>query len=140
IPALNYPRVFAVKQRFPQLNIVINGGIESLELARELLAVVDGVMLGRAAYQNPYLLNEVDSLFFDSKPSKRERLDYLDSYIPYIESQLARGTPLHHMTRHILGLFKGQAGGKLFRRHLSEHSHNQGAGIEVLLEAITYLN
>ncbi len=140
IPPLNYPRVFSVKQNFPQLTIVINGGIETLDQANELLQQVDGVMLGRAAYQNPYVLNGVDSRFFDDVDGGRERMDFLNDYIPYIESELNKGTPLHHMTRHILGLFKGQAGGKLFRRHLSEHSHKQEAGIGVLLEAISFLN
>jgi tRNA-dihydrouridine synthase A len=140
IPPLNYESVFAIKRAFPQLCIVINGGITSLEDAEALLLHTDGVMLGREAYQNPYILNEVDSVFFGARRNTQSRSDRLRQYLPYIERQLSIGTPLHHMTRHILGLYKGQKGGKQFRRHLSENSYKKSAGIEVLLEAISYVN
>ncbi|MEX0619868.1 MAG: tRNA dihydrouridine(20/20a) synthase DusA [Pseudohongiellaceae bacterium] len=136
VPPLNYERVFLVKQRFPELDIVINGGITSLESAKGLLRRVDGVMVGREVYQNPFLLREVDSLFYGESPCDKSRLDILQAYLPYIQEELRRGTPLHHMTRHILGLFRGVPGGRHFRRHLSEHSPGNGATLNVLLDAM----
>jgi tRNA-dihydrouridine synthase A len=140
IPPLDYERVFAVKNAFPKLTIVINGGITDLALASELLTSVDGVMLGREAYQNPFILHQVDALYFDEPDSGRSRADCILAYLPYMEAELSRGTPLNHMTRHLLGLFKGQAGGKQFRRHLSENSHKPGAGISVLTDALGYVS
>ncbi len=140
IPPLNYPRVYAVKEHFPQLEIIINGGITTLQQCHELLQHVDGVMLGREAYQNPYLLSGVDQTLFSLPAETRSRQEYLLAYVPYIESELAKGTALNHMTRHILGLFKGEKGGRQFRRHLSEHSHRPNAGIEVLHDALAYVS
>jgi len=139
IPPLNYERVFTVKQHHPYLNIVINGGITSMNTAQQLLKEVDGVMIGREAYQNPYFLHYADNQLFGEVVLKKSRSDYFTQYLPYVESELSKGTPLQHMTRHLLGLFRGQKGGKLYRRHLSEHSHKQGANINVLLDAITYV-
>ncbi len=139
IPPLNYERVFTVKQHHPYLNIVINGGITSMNTAQQLLKEVDGVMIGREAYQNPYFLHYADNQLFGEVVLRKSRSDYFTQYLPYVESELSKGTPLQHMTRHLLGLFRGQKGGKLYRRHLSEHSHKQGANINVLLDAITYV-
>jgi len=139
IPPLHYDRVIAVKNAFPQLNVVINGGITSLTQASELLESVDGVMLGREAYQNPFILHDVDALYFGEPASGKTRADCLRAYLPYVEAELSRGTPLIHMTRHLLGLFKGQPGGKQFRRHLSENSHKPGAGISVLTDALGFV-
>ena len=139
IPPLNYERVFAVKQEFPELNFIINGGITSINEALSLLEKMDGVMIGREAYNNPYFLREVDNRIFGDLTSEKSRTDYLYQYLPYIESQLTDGASLHHMTRHLLGLFKGQKGGKLYRRHLSEYSHKKEASINVLLDAIAYV-
>lgn len=139
IPPLNYERVFAVKQEFPELNFIINGGITSINEALSLLERVDGVMIGREAYNNPYFLREVDNRIFGDLTSEKSRTDYLYQYLPYIESQLTDGASLHHMTRHLMGLFKGQKGGKLYRRHLSEYSHKKEASINVLLDAIAYV-
>ena len=139
IPPLNYERVFTVKQHHPYLNIVINGGITSMNTAQQLLKEVDGVMIGREAYQNPYFLHYADNQLFGEAVLRKSRSDYFTQYLPYVESELSKGTPLQHMTRHLLGLFRGQKGGKLYRRHLSEHSHKQGANINVLLDAITYV-
>ncbi|SVB15991.1 uncharacterized protein METZ01_LOCUS168845, partial [marine metagenome] len=125
IPPLNYERVFAVKQEFPELNFIINGGITSINEALSLLEKMDGVMIGREAYNNPYFLREVDNRIFGDLTSEKSRTDYLYQYLPYIESQLTDGASLHHMTRHLMGLFKGQKGGKLYRRHLSEYSHKK---------------
>jgi tRNA-dihydrouridine synthase A len=140
VPPLNYPRVFRMKELFPQLEIVVNGGITDLEQGRSLLTRVDGVMVGREAYNNPYALSRVDSLFFNAPPSTLSRLDYLKRYLPYVEAQLAEGVPLHHMTRHLLGLFRGQPAGRQFRRHLSEFANRPGAGIEVLLDAMSFVS
>ena len=139
IPPLNYERVFAVKQEFPELNFIINGGITSINEALGLLEKMDGVMIGREAYNNPYFLREVDNKIFGDLTSEKSRTDYLYQYLPYIESQLTDGASLHHMTRHLMGLFKGQKGGKLYRRHLSEYSHKKEASINVLLDAIAYV-
>ncbi|MEX2468347.1 MAG: tRNA dihydrouridine(20/20a) synthase DusA, partial [Pseudohongiellaceae bacterium] len=140
VPPLNYERVFAVKRAFPELEVVINGGITTLAQVQGLLTHVDGVMLGREAYQNPYVLHEVDSLLFAQPPQQASRLDHLRRYFPYIRRELEKGTPLHHMTRHLLGLFKGQHGGRQFRRHLSENSHRPGAGLAVLEDAIAFVS
>ena len=139
IPPLNYERVFAVKQEFPELSFIINGGITSINEALSLLEKMDGVMIGREAYNNPYFLREVDNRIFGDLTSEKSRTDYLYQYLPYIESQLTDGASLHHMTRHLMGLFKGQKGGKLYRRHLSEYSHKKEASINVLLDAIAYV-
>ena len=140
IPPLNYDSVFAVKQAFPELSIIINGGIKTIEDAESLLKKTDGVMLGREAYQNPFILNEVDAVFFGTATNVQTRTETLQKFMPYIEQELERGTPLHHMTRHILGLYKGQKGGKNFRRHLSENSYKKTADIGVLLDAISYVD
>ena len=140
IPPLKYDSVFAVKQAFPELSIIINGGIKTLEDAESLLKKTDGVMLGREAYQNPFILNEVDAFFFGAATNAQTRTEKLQKFMPYIEQELESGTPLHHMTRHILGLYKGQKGGKSFRRHLSENSYKKNADIGVLLDAISYVD
>src|SRR5690606_4800711 len=136
IPPLNYPRVYRLKQRFPRLRIVLNGGIRTLEKAVEILEHVDGVMVGREAYQNPWILQQVDPLFFSEEPSFRNRIDVLEAFLPYVEMQLAEGVPLQHMIRHILGLFHGVPGGRAFRRHLSENAFRKDAGISVLEDAM----
>ena len=136
IPPLRYERVFAVKETFPELTIVINGGITSLAQAKGLMEMVDGVMLGREAYQNPFILHQVDPFFYETNNPIRKRRDYLMNYLPYVEQELAKGTPLKHMSRHLLGLYKGQPGGKQFRRHLSENSYLPDAGIDVIIDAL----
>ena len=138
IPPLHYGRVLSVKENFPELEIVINGGITTFSDANCFLQTVDGVMIGREAYQNPFFLAKVDEYFFNSPAIRKERAEYLEEYIPYIESELKKGTPLKHMTRHLLGLFKGQKGGKQFRRHLSENAHRENAGIEVIADALKF--
>ena len=139
IPPLNYQRVFSVKETFPELEIIINGGITNLPDVKSFLEKLDGVMVGREAYQNPFFLEKVDEFVFDCLPKGKSRVDYLESYIPYVESELRRGTPLKHMTRHILGLFKGQRGGKQFRRYLSENSYREHSGIEVISNALKFV-
>ena len=140
VPPLNYERVYAIKASFPELTVVLNGGVKSLDSVEKLLEKVDGVMLGREAYQNPYVLHLVDSQLFGEVEAAKTRVDYIYQYLPYVKAQLDNGIPLQHMTRHLLGLFRGQHGGKLYRRHLSENSHRKDAGIDVLLDAITHVN
>jgi tRNA-dihydrouridine synthase A len=132
VPPLDYDRVMRLKQRRPDLEIVLNGGIESFTGALSHLPGVDGVMLGRAAYADPCLLAEVDRALFGSNDTPPSRLDVLDSFLPYVEAQLAQGARLNQMSRHILGLFHGQPRARAFRRHLAENAHLDGAGLEVL--------
>ncbi len=139
VPPLNYARVSRVKQAFPELEVVINGGIDALDTAADLLREFDGVMLGREAYGNPFLLSKVDEIIFGEPAGARTRLDYLDGFLPYVERELRQGTPLRHITRHMLGLFRGQPGGRRFRRHLSTHGNRREAPLEVLLDAMSHV-
>lgn len=139
IPPLNYDWVYQLKKDFPGLTIVINGGIDSLEACDEHLEAVDGVMLGRAAYQRPWLLAQVDRAFFNEPSPVAHRHQVIDAYAAYIERMLAEeagdGLRLNHMTRHVLGLFQGEVGGKQFRRILSQQAHRPDANQRVLLQA-----
>ncbi len=135
VPPLQYDAVYQLKKDFPQLNIVINGGLLDLQQAQQQLAQVDGVMLGRAIYQNPYLLAEVDGLFYDDDHDIPGPRDILEAYLPYVSEQLAQGVRLHAMTRHILGLFQGMPGAKAWRRHISEQAPRADADLQVLINA-----
>jgi tRNA-dihydrouridine synthase A len=135
VPPIDYDRVYRIKARRPDLTIIVNGGIGSFGEATEHLTYVDGVMLGRAAYQDPYLLAEVDQRLFDEGEPAPSRLDVLDRFMPYAERELARGVRLNQMTRHILGLFHGQPRARAFRRVLAENAHLDGAGLDVLKAA-----
>ena len=128
-----------MKKEFPDLPISINVGIGSLEEAQAHFDFVDGVMIGRAAYQNPYLLAQADTKIFGATTNVPRRFDVMEGFFPYIERELAKGTPLHAMTRHILGLFQGVAGARAFRRILSEQAWRKGAGIEVLHAALEHV-
>lgn len=136
IPPLDYPRVYQLKQDFPQLTMAINGGIKSLEEAETHLEHLDGVMIGREAYQSPYLLAEVDRQLFGSDAPIIKRREVVETMFPYIESELAKGTYLGHISRHMLGLFQNMPGARQWRRHISENAHKPGAGIEVLQQAM----
>ncbi len=136
IPPLNYERVYRLKQSRPDLAIVINGGITSLDECTDHLGHVDGVMLGRAAYQSPWILADVDRRFFGDDSGPADRIDAIERYIPYIEQQLRRGVYLSRMTRHLLGLFHARPGGRLWRRHLSDHAHRPDAGVSVIDDAL----
>ena len=135
VPPLNYERVFLIKRHFPRLEIIINGGIRNLDQVEALLTQVDGVMLGREAYQNPGLLSQVDTRLFESPQSGRSPHSALTDFLPYVEKELAQGAHLHHMSRHVLGLFQGQPGAKKFRRYLSENAHRPDAGVSTLQQA-----
>ncbi len=134
VPPLDYARVHRLKREFPELVIVINGGIRSLADVHVQLAAVDGVMLGRAAYHDPYLLAQVEGeLHGSTLPS---RVEVLQQMRPYVEAQLQRGTPLKQITRHLLGLYQGQPGARAFRRTLSEGAHLPGADWSLLEQAL----
>jgi len=134
VPPLDYGLVYRVKEEKPHLTIVINGGIESLDACEAHLAKVDGVMLGRAAYQSPAMLAEVDARFFGGE--ERDVDDAVEDYLDYVATKLEAGEPLAAMTKHMLGLFNGRPGARLFRRHLSENATRKGAGIAVLRDAL----
>jgi tRNA-dihydrouridine synthase A len=136
IPPLDHDRVYRLKAGLPNVPIVINGGIGSLEEARAHLAHVDGVMLGRAAYQEPWRLLNVDPLLFGETPPHATMKDALEAMLPYIERTLSRGTRLHAITRHFVGAFHAVPGARAFRRHLAEQGVKPGAGTEVLRDAI----
>jgi len=136
MPPLDHERVYRLKASRPQLEIVINGGIEDLDAAERHLDHVDGVMLGRAAYQTPYILAEVDHRFFAAGAAVASRAEVLERLIPHIERHLSSGGRLNNVARHILGLYHGRPHARAFRRHLSERAVKDGAGIEVLLEAL----
>jgi tRNA-dihydrouridine synthase A len=135
VPPLQYPVVHDVKRAFPDLTIVINGGFDDIETAFDQLPRVDGVMLGRAAYSNPFILAGVDPRFFDTPPERATRTQVLDDYMVYCARQLEAGVPLRRLTRHIVGLFQGCRGARSWRRYLSEHAHQPGAGLEVVERA-----
>ena len=134
IPALDYARVYRLKNDFPELNVVINGGLTEVRASVAHLHYVDGIMLGRAAYQNPWLLPQLDARLFDSitgVAAERSRSDVLTEFLRYVAQQLGTGTPLKAMTRHLMGLYCGQAGGRHWRRQLSELPEGQ-AGLRKL--------
>jgi len=135
VPPLNYERVYRLKREHPELEIVINGGLANLEQIDTVMLHVDGVMIGRQAYQQPYFLAELEN-HLDSKRPLPERGDIVERMLPYVESALADGVPLARITRHMLGLYAGQPGARTWRRYMSQHSHLPGAGPEVLLGAL----
>lgn len=135
IPPLDYPLVYRLKQARPDLTIVLNGGIASLDEVQGHLAHVDGVMLGRAAYHEPALLGRVDqALFGEAEVVEPEAA--VQAYLPYVRAQLARGVHLAAMTRHMLGLFHGRPGARAWRRILTVEGAKSGAGIEVIERAL----
>jgi len=136
IPPLDYERVYRLKAALPEVPIVINGGIANLDEARRHLAHVDGVMLGRAAYQEPWRLLAVDPDLFGAPAPHADMTAALEALIPYAEAQLAQGTRLHAITRHLVGAFHGVPGARAFRRHLAQRGVKPEAGVEVLREAI----
>ncbi|MFC5437136.1 tRNA dihydrouridine(20/20a) synthase DusA [Rhodanobacter umsongensis] len=133
IPPLDYERVYRLKCEFPQLVVVINGGITTVEHVQEHLARLDGVMLGRAAYHDPYLLAQIEAALYGEPQPPRE--DVLCRMRPYVEAELARGTALKHISRHLLGLYQGEPGARAFRRTISEGAHLPGAGWALLEQA-----
>lgn len=134
VPPLDYDLVYRVKCENPNLVIVVNGGVSSLDDAARHLAHLDGVMMGRTAYQSPALLADVDGCLFGDSPRDMDRA--IDAYIAYVERRLRHGVPLNAMTRHILGLFNGRPGARQFRRYLSENAPRSGASADTLRAAL----
>ena len=140
VPTLCYERVYRLKRDFPDIRFTINGGIKTLEQALEHLRYVDGVMIGREAYRDPWMLRQVDRVIFNDPNAEstavKTRADIVKAYLPYLEQQLARGVSLRHIARPLFGLFHGQPGARSWRRVLSEHGAKKGAGLEVIHEAL----
>jgi tRNA-dihydrouridine synthase A len=136
IPPLDYSRVYRLKAERPDLTVVINGGIDSLDACDAHLRHVDGVMLGRAAYHEPYILADVDRRFFGATTQSVTRRAALERLIPAIERQIADGGRLNNITRHVLGIYHGRPRARLFRRILSEEGQRPGAGADILMKAI----
>ena len=139
IPPLSYPTVHSLKQDFPELSIILNGGIKTLEQCSEHLESVDGLMIGREAYQNPMMLAGVDNTLFGDSRGPASAMDAALAYSEYMREQLGIGARLHHMTRHVLGLFSGLPGARSYRRHLSTHANREDASIDVFLQALEFV-
>ena len=135
VPPLDYERVYRLKRDFPELEIVINGGLTEVGQVDDVLQHVDGAMIGRQAYHQPYFLAELER-HFNPATATPSREDVVEQMVPYIDRQLAQGVPLNSISRHMLGLFAGQPGARAWRRYISEHAHHEGAGSEVLINAL----
>lgn len=139
IPPLDYERVYQLKRDFPHLNITINGGIKTIEEIQQHLQFVDGVMIGREAYQNPSLLGEIDRALFDPNASVVSAREAVEKMLPYIEQQLSQGVYLNHIVRHMLGAFQQCKGARQWRRHLSENACKSGADVRVVEQALAFI-
>lgn len=135
IPPLCYDVVHQIKKDFPDKTIIINGGLKTLTAIDEQLKHVDGVMIGREAYSNPYFLAEIQNHYFTQENSLT-RHEVIQKFLPYVQEQLENNVRLHSITRHILGLFQGQRGAAAWRRYLSQHAHKQDAGVETIMHAL----
>jgi tRNA-dihydrouridine synthase A len=138
IPPLHYPSVHQIKKDFSHLKIIINGGMTHLREIEAQLPHVDGVMIGRAVCSNPYLLAEIEAAYFPSR-SLLSRVEVIQQFIPYVQEQLKKKVRLNSMTRHLLGLFMHQRGASAWRRYLSQHTYQSGAGVEVIDQALQLL-
>lgn len=139
IPPLIYERVYHLKEQFPDCHISLNGGVKTLDDAALHLNYIDGVMIGREVYSNPYILADVDRRFCEDTHNIPSRLDIVDKMLGYTEQHLEQGGRVWHVARHMLGLFQGQPGARVWRRYLSQHGTQKGAGIELLSDALTQL-
>jgi len=137
IPPLKYDWIQQLKTDFPDLEIILNGGLTQHSVMQEQMQTLDGVMVGREAYHNPYILAEVDQLYYGADKAKISRHDAVKNFMPYIEEQLSKDVYLSHISRHILGIFHGQPGARQFRRYISENAHKRGSGIEVIEKALS---
>lgn len=140
IPPLDYERVYQLKRDFSHLKISINGGIKTIDEIKQHLQFVDGVMVGREAYQNPSLLGQIDRELFDPNAEIITARQAVEKMLPYIEQQLSEGVYLNHIVRHMLGSFQQCKGARQWRRHLSENATKQGAGVEVVEQALAFLD
>jgi tRNA-dihydrouridine synthase A len=139
IPPLLYDRVYHLKEQFPHLHISLNGGVKTLDDAALHLQFLDGVMIGREVYSNPYILAEVDKRFYADAHAVKTRAEVVMAMLPYIEQQLEQGARVWNIARHMLGLFQGQPGGRIWRRYLSEQGTKAGTGVELLTDALDVL-
>lgn len=139
IPPLMYDRVYQLKQQFPHLHISLNGGVKTLDDVQTHLQHLDGVMIGREVYSNPYILAEVDSRFYQDDHIIKSRSEIVTAMLPYVEQQIAEGARVWNIARHMLGLFQGQAGGRIWRRYLSQNGTKADAGVELLTDALEVL-
>ncbi|WP_340679482.1 tRNA dihydrouridine(20/20a) synthase DusA [Paraglaciecola sp.] len=139
IPPLLYDRVYHLKEQFPHLHISLNGGVKTLDDVALHLQFLDGVMIGREVYSNPYILADVDKRFYADVHSVKSRAEVVMAMLPYIEQQIEQGSRVWNIARHMLGLFQGQAGGRIWRRYLSEQGTKAGAGPELLTNALDLL-
>lgn len=135
VPPLRYDIVYQIKKNFPQLQIIINGGIKTIEDIRMHLRHVDGVMIGRAAYSNPYLLAKIQNEFYPNT-TMLSRAEVVEKMLPYIQNELNNGVRLQNISRHLLGLFQGQSKSRLWRRYISEHAHQKNANVEIITQAL----
>ena len=139
IPPLRYDMIYQIKQDFPELEIILNGGIDSLAQAQHMMKSVDGVMVGRGVYQRPFMLSEVDEIFFQDAAHKKSRVQVILELIPYIQQQLKFGMRLNRISRHILGLFHNQPGAKNWRRYISDNACKPNADENVILTALKFV-
>jgi len=135
VPPLDYPLVYQLKEAFPELEIIINGGINTLQECEAHLQYVDGVMMGREAYSNPYLLSAVDQQFYAAEQQAPSREKVLQDYIEYADRKLAEGARLNQLSRHVVGLYHGEPRSRLWRRHISQNAHLPGSNSQVLKDA-----
>ncbi len=136
IPPLRHEVVYRLKQDFPQLTLILNGGVNTLTQIHDALQQLDGVMIGRHACQHPYFLAEIDALFYGATQPPLTRIEVIERVLPYMQKQLQQGVRLTQLARHLLGLFHGTKNARLWRRYLSENAHKSGADIEVILQAL----
>ena len=139
IPPLDYPRVYQLKKDYPDLHISINGGVKTIEECQHHLTNIDGVMVGREAYSNPFMLSQVDELLYGGEAFTQTRHEVVRSMYDYFEAQMSEGANFWHIARHMLGIFQNQPGARGYRRHLSENGHKKGSGIEVMEKALTFV-
>lgn len=140
IPPLIYQRAYAIKQAFPHMEIILNGGVKTLDEVHAHIGDVDGVMIGREAYQNPYFLANADRIVFADDHPVPSRRDVAEQFLPYVERRYALGHAPKHSLRHILNLFQGEPGARRFRRHLSENMHKPDTTPQVLMDALAQLS
>ncbi len=139
IPPLHYETVYRIKQDFPDLEIIVNGGITTLTQCHEHLTQVDGVMIGREAYHNPFILAAVDQALYGDKVAPVSKIEVYNQYLDYVKERMTEGAKLNSLSRHLLGLFNGVPGARGFRRHISENAHKPNASIAVLRDALAFI-
>jgi len=136
VPSLHYEYVYHLKQDYPELTIILNGGLKDKAEILNHLKELDGVMVGREAYDNPYFMSDIDEIIFNDPADELSRFEVLDKYKIYMQSELDNGVPLKILAQHIFGLFNGLPGARAWRRYLSEHIYIKNAGLEVIDEAV----